>query len=120
MKTHLRDHPDDLTHDRALIVVAGINSETFADWIFAGEILFGHRLIDDDDSRCVLGVALVECTTAQQRRFEGREIIPADHFEISVQHVRRLWARVFFAPKASLPSAHERTVRADGRVLDTR
>src|SRR5438874_10400796 len=117
MKTRFRDDADDLAHDPALIVVAGVNSEALADWIFAREILFGHRLIDDDDPRRIFRIALVECAAAKQRYFERLKIIAADHFEIAVQHIRRLWPRVLFAPKAGLPATHERSVRTDRHVL---
>src|SRR6266446_9771411 len=120
MKTHFRDDADDLAHDPALIVVAGVNSEALADWIFAPEILFGHRLVDDDDPRRISCVALVERTAAKQRHFERLKIIAADHFEIAVQHIRRLRPRVLFAPKAGLPATHERPVRTDRSILHTR
>src|SRR5439155_549404 len=82
-------------------------------------ILFGHRLIDNDHARRIFCVALVERTAANQRHFERLKIIAGDHFKIAVQHIRRLWARVLFAPKASLPAAHKRPVRTDRRVLHT-
>src|SRR5436190_21422436 len=119
MKTRFGDDADDLAHDPALIVVAGVNSEALADWIFAREILLGHRLIDDDDPRRIFCVELVECPAAKQRYFERLKIIAADHFEIAVQHVRRLRPRVLFAPIAGLPATHELSVRTDRRVLHT-
>ena len=119
MKPHACDHADDFAHHPAFFVVAGINSESFADRIFTGKILFSHCLIDNDDARRVFGVALGKCATTQQRRLERRKIIAADHFEIAVQHVRRLRSGVLLAPKTSLPPAHERSVRADGSVLHT-
>src|SRR6516164_5394830 len=120
MKSHPRDHANDFAHYPTLFVVADVNAETFTNWIFAGKILLGHRLIDNDDPRRILGVPLVKRATAQQRDLERGKVIATDHFEIAIQHVRRLRARILFAPKTSLPTAHERPVRADSNVLHTR
>src|SRR5262249_45451255 len=119
MKSHPRDHADDFAHHPTFVVVADIDAEAFTNWIFAGEILFGHRLIDNDDARRIFGVALVKYTTTQQRHLERRKVIAADHFEIAIQHIRRLRSRILFSPKTSLPSAHERSIRADSDVLHT-
>src|SRR5206468_2931644 len=75
--------------------------------------------VDDDDPRRIFCVALVKCAAAKQRYFERLKIIAGDHFEIAVQHIRRLRPWVLFAPKAGLPTTHERSVRTDRRVLHT-
>ncbi len=117
MKAHFADNADDFAHDPALFVVTGINAEAFADWVFARKILLGHCLIDNDDARRVFRIAFVKRATPQQRQLERRKIIAADHFEIAVQHVGRLRPRIFFAPKTSLPTAHERPIRTHGGIL---
>ena len=65
MKTHPRDDTDDFAHHPALFIVAHIDSEAFANRIFPGEILFGHRLIDNDHARRIFCVALVKRAAAQ-------------------------------------------------------
>src|SRR6478672_3345263 len=120
MKSHPRDHANDFTHYPTFFVVADINAETFTNWIFAGKILFGHRLIDNDDARRIFGVTLVKYSTTQQRHLERGEVIATDHFEIAIQHLRRLRSRILFAPKTSLPSAHERSIRAHSNILPAR
>ncbi|SRR5260370_37433012 len=119
MKSHPRDHAHDFAHYPTFFVVAEVNAETLTNWIFAGKILLSHRLIDNDDPRRILGVALVKRATAQQRHLERGKVIATDHFEIAIQHVRRLLSRILFAPKTSLPPTHERPVRADSNVLHT-
>src|SRR3954453_15519471 len=113
MKSHAPNHANDFAHHPTFFVVADINAETFTNWIFAGKILFGHRLIDNDGARRIFRVALVKRPTTQQRHLERGEVIAADLFEIAIQHIGRLRSRTLFAPKASLPSAHERSVRAE-------
>ena len=119
MKTHAGDHADNFAHHIPFLVVADISADPFADRIFAGKILFGHRLIDNHDPRRVLRVPLVKSAAAQQWHLKGRKIITADDFEIAIQHIRRQRPSILFAPETSLPSAHERAVRTDCRVLHT-
>src|ERR1043166_1318110 len=57
------------------------------------------------------------CAAAQKRRLESLKIIAANHFKVGVQHVRWLRPWLLFAPKTRLPSAHERTIRTEGRLL---
>ena len=70
VKTHPRDDADNFAHHPTFVVVADINADAFTDRIFAGKILFGHRLIDDDDARRIFCVALVKRAAAQQRHLE--------------------------------------------------
>src|ERR1051326_3348316 len=104
MESHPRDDANDFAHHPPFFVVAGINTEAFADGIFAGKILFSHGLIDNDDSRRVFRIAFVKCATTQQRHLERRKIIATDPFEMAVQHVRRLRSWISFAPETSLPT----------------
>src|SRR5258708_10800313 len=113
MKAHSRDHADDFRYDVTFFVIAGINCEPLADWIFAGEKLIGHRLIDDDDTRRIFCVALVESATTQKWRLKRREIIAGDHFEIGRRHITGRRRRNAFAVKSSLPAAHQRRIGTD-------
>jgi len=117
MKAHRRDDADNFARDIAFLVVAGIDHQPFADRVLARKIFVHHRLIDNDDPRRIFRVALVQCSTAQQWRFECRKIIACDDFEIGAQHVCRRRLRRAIAPESSLPSTHERSVRADSNIL---
>ena len=70
MKSHPRDDADNFAHHPAFFIIAEINTEAFADRIFAGKILFGHRLIDNDDSRRIFRVAVIKRATTQQWHLE--------------------------------------------------
>jgi hypothetical protein len=64
VKAHPRDDPDDFTHHPALVVIADINPDAFPERIFAGKILFGHCLIDDDYALRIFRVAIVKRAAA--------------------------------------------------------
>jgi hypothetical protein len=64
VKAHPRDDADDFAHHPALVVIADINAEVFPERIFAGKILIGHCLIDDDYTLRIFRVAIVKCAAA--------------------------------------------------------
>src|SRR5205814_10248682 len=49
----LRDDADDLRHNVTLLIIAGVDAEAFADWIFTGKVLLGHSLVDNHNARRV-------------------------------------------------------------------
>ena len=53
-----------LAESGARVVIADINPEAFPDRIFAGKILFGHCLINDDYALRIFRVAVVKRAAA--------------------------------------------------------
>ncbi len=65
------DDTDDFARHITLFIIAGVNEETFADWIFTREKLFGHCLIDNHDARGIFRVAIVKRAATQKRSLES-------------------------------------------------
>jgi hypothetical protein len=80
VESHASNDADDFRHHIALFVVAGVDGEPFADWIFTRENLLRHCLIDYDYARGILGVVFVERAATKKGHFESLEIITGDDF----------------------------------------
>ena len=119
MKFHFAGDADNLKPAVIRAAAIRIDRESFADRILSLQIFIGQALIDNRYQWRVLHVALVESSSAQERRLERTEVIARDRFAIRARFLTRRRRRRAFTNKRNLPVGEQRWIGAGRGFLDS-